>query len=162
MMKYSAALYQLVQGTYSPAANRDISINGNHIEDYFNYNTAADTVRYYYINSKQVTSNTPIATTWFCLNAGDVVTIRMKDVWFRNDYLGSGTTNRIDVKDTSNNTLVSVSVMVPNRQTKTWDVVENTVTMTEDVDVSCLLIWLNRKSLIYYDLELEVNGKRYL
>lgn len=157
----SGPLYQLVQGTYTPDSGRTTTITGNHLEELYT-GGAFDSTRKYYANDVTILSNTPITTTWFSLHAGDVVDLKMKNIWFRNDYSGASTTYSVNIMDTSNTSILSASVTVPNKQTITPADVVKSVTLASDIDVACLYLWLNRKSYMICDLELWVNGIQYI
>ena len=159
----AAPLYQIFQGAHTATGDyRTITITDNHVYDDFGRSIAANHTRYIRLDGTTATFDEVITTTWFSLHAGDVVTMRRKNATFENKYSGASATCQIILKDIEENNIVSLSMTASSRATITPDDAETSVTLENDTDMSCILFYTNRTSLAVYDLELEVNGVRYI
>lgn len=159
----SSPLYQLFQGEHNSFTYRSTEVTGAHIYDYFHTNNAADNTRYRFINDTTYTQySNPITTTWFSCHAGDILTLKMKNITFVNLYNGAATSYGVNVRDTSNALVINTSLSVASNKTSTPDDVVVTSTLVNDVDIAAIRLYQQRKSTMTYDLELWVNDIRYI
>lgn len=160
--KEKAPLYQIYQGTHvARQSARAITISGNHVDDLYT-GGAQDDFRHIRLSGTQDTYNEPIASDWFTLRAGDIITLRRKNASFRNDYSGASTTCQQILEDISGATVISLSMSAGSAKTITPDDTETSVLLSSDTAISCFRFYTNRTSYAVYDLELEVNGERYI
>ena len=149
----SGALYQLKQGVYTSGVLSG-TISGNTI--YRLQTGSQGTTGSVYVDGT-VAQASSITSTWFQLFSGDVVTLKIKNISGKNNRSTGGMNARVYV----NPAVVNLNAQIAQGATTATDK-EKTVTLSSNVNVTCLNLTLAGPGEETCDVELWVNDVRYL
>lgn len=154
----SGPLYQLKQGV-SSFTGRNTTVTGNNVVD---KNTSGSTgARNMYL-SDTYGGNTQPTATWFTLHSGDVVTLKWKNISYTNYYTSGSSSTAFGIRNTSGTSIIAISISLTRNTTGTFADQETTVTLASDENVAAVTFYMQRKSDVTSDIEMWVNGIRYI
>ena len=154
-----APLYQFKQGTSSDTG-RSIVISDNHI--IHNRTATNNASRGLYVG-ETASGSAVLTAAWFSVNPGDVVRVKIKNIEYANHNTAYECNYYVQFKNASGTTVFSsATATYPRGGTGTLADIEETTTIENAADITCALFWSTRNALSEYDLELYVNGIRYI
>ena len=153
-----APLYQLLQGEL-PTGNGAIAITvtGAHIWSKRTGGGIGTRPRFV---SGDSCSSSALTTTWFSLSAGDVINLFIKNISYT---LTSGTASLIEATLQDGSTIiVKATVGNPGVGSGTVADVHVTETLSTAKNATCFQLYAGNVQTVEYDIELWVNGTRYI
>ena len=142
------------QGTFAGSNGLSVTISGSTIYREAGGNQGA--TQALLVNGTEAQTSL-ITSTWFSLYSGDVVTLKLKNVSGKNNRTTGSLYGRVYI----NPNVVNSSATIALGETTGADK-EKTVTLSSNMDVTCVNLTLNGPGEVTCDMELWVNGIRYL
>lgn len=148
-------LYQLCQGTKTTSGN-SVTISGNHIT--FNI---VDNSRTFWVDDTEFYNALP-SSTFFNLSQGDSYEFRLKNIAFTSNT-STGNYFAVAGKNSSNDSVITTGNQYYT-STAAGTLPDATITGTVESDsaITSLLLFCYRGAVFEFDLELYVNGTRYI
>lgn len=152
-----APLYTLYQGSGTASAGNTMTIsNGNHIAI-----DVVDHSRIFYVNESYIRGNITSGTI-FSLAQGDEVIYKLKNITFTSN---TDTGNHFDVSTrNSSNTYISWTgdIYYTSLDAGTLEDITVNRTIATSGDIATIAFYIYREAIFEFDLEIYVNGTRYI